>query len=173
MVGLAIILQPQLATVLGSSATQVTIVGLLALVQGLRVASARRGSRIDGAKTADPEIVESMMTPGRAFDEQLSAVHRAGFSRRRDRQQIRSRLTDLAVEAVVRNENCSRDVASERVESGEWTNDPYAAAFLSGSSTADVPWYEHVRNAIHREPRFQRQVRHTVDALARYAEVES
>lgn len=170
-VGLAMVFQPGLATAIGGSDTQIIIVGLLALVQGLRVANDRRGNQITGAETDDPEIVAPMPTPGHAFDERLSRVRAAGFGRARDRREIRTRLTDLAVEAVARDENCSREVARERVESGEWTDDPYAAAFLSNASTADVPWYAHVRNAIHREPRFQRHARHAVDALARYAEV--
>ncbi|MFB6228471.1 MAG: DUF58 domain-containing protein [Halobacteriales archaeon] len=74
-------------------------------------------------------------------------------------------LRELAVEAVAERDGCSRTVASTRVASGAWTDDPYAASFLQDLSKPVLPARVRVADWL-RGRHLTRRIRHTVDAIA-------
>jgi len=172
LVGVAFVLDPGLAAVVEGTDWQVTLLGLLALVQGVRLVAARRHADLDAAETGDPEITASMPVPGASFDDLLADSNGRNSTARRNREQIRSRLRETAIEVVAWTEGCSRETAADRLEAGTWTDDPLAAAFLGDVAVTELSWLDSVRYTLSAEPRFQRRARRTADAIARCAGVE-
>ncbi|UPV72915.1 hypothetical protein M0R89_10175 [Halorussus limi] len=172
-VGLLMMFVPGFAAAIGTGYAAVTIVGLLALVQALRVGRARMATELRAAETADVETVEAMPTPGDEFDRTVAEL-RSGPRRVliRERADLRDALENAAVTAVADRENCSREQARERVETGAWTDDPHAAAFLGGADAPSPPLFDRVKIAASTESPFQYRIRRTADAVARTAGVE-
>lgn len=146
------------------SYTFVTLLGLLAVAQGLRAVSGRRGTDGEETETGDPELRYLVPTPGDDFDELLGDT--AGWSlqsvsRQRD---VRDRLHRVAVDALATYEHCTAEEARERIEEGTWTDDPVAASFLSDSVPAP-PLGVRLRQLVRRESGFGYRVARTVDAI--------
>lgn len=170
-VGLAAIFVPGVAAAFTLKELFVKFVGFIAFVQGLRVVQGRRNANIEGAETGDPETNVTLPTPGHEFDDQLRTVHSGHRKRQfRSRRELRNRLEDSLVEAIVRREGCSDDEAQARIETGGWTDDPEAAAFLGGPSAPRRSWREWFRQSLGGETRFQHRARKTANAVARYVE---
>ena len=170
--GVLMVLQPGLAAAIGVDYAAVLLVGLIALVQAVRVARSRQDSEVRGAETADVETVESMPTPGEEFDRTVATL-RSGPRRQliRDRADLREEVAAAAVTAVADRENCSPEEAEERIEAGTWTDDPHAAAFLGGADAERPPLFDRLKLAASPETRFQHRVGRAADAVARTAGV--
>lgn len=142
----------------------VTLVGALAMLQGVRYAAARRRSDVRETETGDPELRYRVPTPGDEFDEQM--VDAAGWSlrsvsRRRD---VRTRLRQATLDALVVHDHCNPAEAEARIESGTWTDDAIAATFLSDDAPAP-PLRTRLWTLFRRESQFSHRVRRTVDAV--------
>ena len=169
--GLAVVFAPGLAAVVSTGGVFVNLVGILALVQGIRVVQSRRRRDIEGAETGDPETNMTLPTPGREFDEGLRTVHSGSRSQRfQSRKRLRTHLERSLLEAIVQREGCSEDDAQAQIETGDWTDDPYAAAFLGGPSAPRRSWREWLRHSLGGETTFQRRARRTADAVTSYME---
>lgn len=120
----------------------VTVVGLLALIQGARYALERRAVDPNWTDLGEPERRYRAPTPGDDFDRHVNVSHLPVASLRRTRNRIR----DAAVASLVAN-GVPAETAEERVESGEWTDDPVAAAFLHPGPT-QVPIRDRIRALI-------------------------
>jgi hypothetical protein len=147
------------------SYTFVTLVGALAIVQGIRAVSQRRQSEYAETETADPERRFQVPTPGDEFDEQVTGA--VGWSLRNvsEQRDVRNRLHQTAVDTLVIHEHCSVAEAEANIEAGTWTDDAVAARFLSDDAP-DLPLRTRIRELFRRESRFRQQVRHTVAAIA-------
>ncbi|SFL00114.1 hypothetical protein SAMN04487950_1859 [Halogranum rubrum] len=150
--------------------TFVTLVGALAIVQGLRYVSRRRQSEYAETETGDPEQRFRVPTPGDEFDRQVSSA--LGWSLRNvsEQRDVRSRLHRTAVDVLVIHEHCSPDEAEAHIRAGTWTDDVIAAGFLS-EEVPTPPLRTRLRLLFRRESRFLVQVRHTVDAIVSLREV--
>ncbi|WP_458188593.1 DUF7269 family protein [Haladaptatus sp. NG-WS-4] len=169
--GLAVVFAPELASVVSTGAAFVKLLGVLAFVQGLRVVQSRRRHDVQQAETGDPETNVTLPTPGDEFDDHLRTVHAGGRNERfRARKKLREMLERSLVESIVDREGCSRDEARERLKTGEWTDDPYAAAFLGGPPAPRRSLRKWLRLSFGGETTFQRRVRRTTDAVATYME---
>jgi hypothetical protein len=170
--GVLMVVQPGLAAAIGTDYTAVTVVALLALVQGIRVARARKATELRTAETPDVETVETVPTPGEDFDREVAEL-RLGPRRMliRKRADLRETLEAAAVRAVADRENCSREAAAERVETGAWTDDPHAARFLGGPEAPSPPLLSRMRIAASGRSSRQFSIRRTADAIARVAGV--
>ncbi|NHN57691.1 MULTISPECIES: hypothetical protein [Halorussus] len=170
--GLLMAFVPGFAAAVGTGYAAVTAVGLLALVQGLRVARARQAAEVEAAETPDVETVESVPTPGEEFDRTVAEL-RSGPRRMlvRERSDLRDTLREAAVTAVADRDNCSPERARERIAAGTWTDDPHAAAFLGGDDAPSPPLLDRLRLAASTESRNQHRIRRTADAVARAAGV--
>lgn len=171
-VGLLMIFQPGFAAAIGTGYTAVTVVGLLALVQAIRIARARQTSDLQATETPDVETVESMPTSGDEFDRTVAEI-RSGPRRIliRERADLREMLKEAALTAVADQENCSREQASEYIEAGTWTDDAHAAAFLGGADAPSPPLLDRMKIAASSESPFQHRIRRTADAVAEAAGV--
>ncbi len=169
--GLAVAVAPGLATLFPLQEIFVKFVALLAFVQGLRVIQRRRKTETKAAETGDPETNVTLPTPGEEFDELIRTVH-TGHRRRliRSRKQLRERLESSLTAAIVRRNGCSDDEARTVIETGQWTDDPEAAAFLGGPSAPRRSWREWLRQSFGSETTFQHRVRKTADAVVQYVE---
>lgn len=84
---------------------------------------------------------------------------------------VEQNLRELAVRVLRSETSWSDSEARQRLESGRWTDDPRAAAFLS-EETVDLPVGVRLIDWANGEM-FRRQVDATVDELAQYMEVET
>lgn len=87
----------------------------------------------------------------------------------REKNDVQSSLESVAVRVLASEHDVSTEAATRLVESGEWTDDPRASAFL-GTDTPDLPLKLQFVDWLSGEA-YQRRVAATVDAIARHAGV--
>jgi hypothetical protein len=167
--GVAVVLQRGLAGTISLDYLFVTLVGLLALVQGVRLANERRSREGYAAETGDPELRFSVPTPGDELESELRGL--GGWAPRgvEHRKRARQTLYDATVETLVTQTGVSREVAEERIDDGSWTDDPVAARFLSRNAP-EIPLSVKLRGLVTRGSAFERGARHTVNVLVRLQE---
>lgn len=139
------------------------VIGLLALLQGLRQVGARRRTAYVQAETGDPETTQDLPVPGADFDAQIAGLYSGNTLENKDA--VRTRLYEAAVLTVKHHEGISREAAEERIEAGTWTDDPIAAAFFTGSVPTELPLSRRVRLAMSLRPKFRRRARRAADAI--------
>ena len=88
----------------------------------------------------------------------------------REKNDVRSALETVSVRVLASEHDVSSDAAKRLVESGEWTRDPRAAAFL-GSDAPELPLKLQFVDWLSGEA-YQRRVEATVDEIARHAGVD-
>lgn len=150
---------------LGSDYLVVAVVGMSTVGLSTFVVAARH---LRGTEEANPPVVEGVQSasyPGEGFERSAN-----GHSWRRDSstRRPRRRLRELATRATMRADGCPRDAAEDRVAAGDWTNDPVAGRYLSGSLSADDRGL--LRGG--RIRRDSRAIRRTVDAIERISDGE-
>jgi hypothetical protein len=89
----------------------------------------RASEQVEQASPPDPETVPDAPRPGAGFDDLLGRW--AGGLDGEERTRLRERLRTDAVYREMAT-GVDRATARERVEAGEWTDDPVAARFLAG-----------------------------------------
>jgi hypothetical protein len=140
----------------------VTLVGLLALVQGLRYAGERRVVDYPAATTDDPELRWRAPVPGTEFDEGLASA--TGFPSIGTRDRVRDRIREAVVELLASRDGVPEERAEEVLREGTWTDDPVAAHFVGGD--VDLPLGTSIRALLRGESRFTYGARRAVAALA-------
>ncbi|NHN47772.1 hypothetical protein G9464_09205 [Halostella sp. JP-L12] len=168
-VGFAFLLAPEFAGYIDTSEGLLVVVGVVALLQGLRVVSRRRRSRVTEFDTPDPETRQSLPTPGDDFDDDLAVRRGRHWAARRER--VSKRLEAAAVEAITYAEDCSEAAAREALGAGTWTDDPVAAAFFSDSLPASASLWTRIRETVSLRPRFDRRAKRAAHAVADLYEV--
>jgi len=147
-------------------------VGGLVLLQAVRVIQARRHEDRDEAVTPDPELPSATPPPGEDLESELERFLDARQIYYRQTR-LREGLREAAVTVLSQYDSQSTTEAEEAVETGTWTDDMYAAAFIGGEQAPTPPLRVRVPNALRRESPFKRGARHTVDAIAAAAGVPS
>lgn len=87
-----------------------------------------------------PEHATAAARVGDRFDHRLARTADGATLGLEDADEVRDDLRALAVDVVARESNCPADVARERVDAGEWTDDPVAAAYVADRE-ASLPFY--------------------------------
>lgn len=77
---------------------------------------------------------------------------------------IRRRLRAVLVESH-RHERGGRAAATEYVDRGAWTDDRYAAAFLTTASAVDYPWHHRLYAWLYPERAYERRVERALAAV--------
>ncbi|QAU12857.1 hypothetical protein EKH57_09045 [Halorubrum sp. BOL3-1] len=129
-VGLLAALDRGVAAAISPASTVVTLIGVLGVVQGVRYANARRDRRRLPTDPGEPERRAPAAVPGADLDEQIARAATPAPGGYRDRRDLRDRVRGVAIDAVARDRNCSREAAETAVDDGTWTDDDVAAAFL-------------------------------------------
>ncbi|OYR45709.1 hypothetical protein [Halorubrum sp. Eb13] len=153
------------ASALDPSETVVTLIGALGVVQGLRYANARRRRRREAAAPGDPERRAPAAVPGADLDDRIERATGPARGGHRARRQVRERVRELAVATVARERNVSVEAAERLVETGDWTGDATAAAFLARSSS--YPVRVRLRAMVTGRSRYEFGLRAVVDAIRR------
>lgn len=163
--GVVALVAPELVSIPGVGDPFVTLVGVLALLQGVRYGSDWWAVEVRTLETGDPEQRYRVPAPGDDADEALRTATGWSTRHRRRRDELRDRLTEAAAAALVaRGEAESVSAAEAVVAAGEWTADPAAAWFLGDG--VDLPAGLRLRAALGREPLFYFGARRTIDAVA-------
>ena len=157
---------------LPASEAAVTLFGLLFVLYAFAAYRSRRASGPEFAETPDVELRETTSVPGTDIDETLEGFPGADQVYAGIFSSIKSGLREVAVTVLTRIDGDDEDRARERVESGSWTDDPYASAFLRDSGQSVRSIRDRLQRLLARE-RFQRRnVQRTADAIARKGNVE-
>ena len=157
---------------LPASETAVTLFGALFVLYSFAAYRSRRKSGPEFAETPDVELRETTSVPGTELDDTLEGFPGADQVYAGIFSSIKNGLREVAVTVLTRIEGDDEDRARERVESGSWTDDPYASAFLSEDGRSIQSIRDRLQRLLARE-RFQRRnVERTADAIARKANVE-
>lgn len=164
-VGVAAALNPDVAAAISPTSTVVTLIGVLGVVQGVRYANARRERERLAADPGEPERRAPAAVPGSPLDERIARVADPSPGGYRDRSDLRDRVRAIAVGAVARDRNCSREAAAAAVDDGTWTDDRAAAAFF-GSPTA-YPLRVRLTAGIRGRSRYWYGLRAVVDEIDR------
>jgi len=141
---------------------------LVAGVATVAGAAALRGRLHADEERYHPEERESYgeaPTPGNEFDDLLAAIRplrSRADGRRRDR--VRARLERAAID-VLEREGHSEAAARDLLASGEWTDDPVAAA-LFAVDPPSMRFDRRVGALFDRTPTFTRRARRVIDVLA-------
>lgn len=152
-----------LVDILGNDYFVVAMFASVGLLVAASVLYSGREATLQQAETPTPERPVTAPAAGDAVDSALASrtalLPVVGADRR---ERLRRRLRDAAVETSVRFGERSREAAVERIETGDWTDDPEAAAFLAGRS----PGFEaRVRALLRAEPWARRGARRAVTAV--------
>lgn len=165
LAGFLVLFVRGLAGTLDLTYVAVTLVGLLGLVQGIRYTAARRGRERNTLVPAEPERRERAAVPGQDVDDRIDRASGGSLRRYELRDRLRSRVRSVAISAIARDRNCSRERASELVETGSWTDDRTAAAFLA--SDVSYPIRVRLRVRLFGRSRYRIGLSATVDEVGR------
>ncbi|WP_276254147.1 DUF58 domain-containing protein [Halomontanus rarus] len=151
---------------IGLGSWAVIFVGVVALLIALNTLTRRHGVRERGT-TPDPEHRYRVPIPGAELTEAVDQFR----SRRGDlfapSNRIQDGLREAAIAALTRFQGLTPSTANERIEDGSWTDDPYAAAFLSPTiDPPERPLRERLTDRFVRDVSFRDSVRRTAAAVA-------
>lgn len=164
-VGFVAVVDRSVATAIDPSTVVITLIGVLAVVQGVRYATERRGRDRRLADLGEPERRTPATVPGDDLDEQIARATNASVGGHASRQTLRERLRTVAIAAVARSRNCSTAAAERTIGTGAWTDDPTAAAFFAAD--AAYPVGVRIRAAIRGRSRYGYGLRAAIDAIDR------
>jgi hypothetical protein len=152
--------------ILGNDYVLVASLSGTAIFIVLAVLVARGVTGINQTAPPDPEEIHNVPCFGEEFDEFVSGGGLRAFVGSEHHQEVRSRLRNAALATVMRESNCTRSEAIERIENGTWTNDTDAAAFLAGAGEPGLT--ARVMAALRGESPVQEAARRTATEIVRY-----
>lgn len=152
----------------------VLVLVALFLTMRSRPASGQQGthpadSRFERVATAPPEQTTAShrsLTAAAVDDEIRQAIERGDDSL----GEVRSLLRETAASAYAERMDVSESRATERIERGEWTDDPVAARFLAGNDGPDTPVRTRLRRWLLPGEERARRIERTVAAIERVSE---
>jgi len=155
---------PALAGALDLGTVALTIVGGVATVQGLRFVALGLRDRPEAVDLGDPEVAKS----GAALGGEYDATFDDGDGRRSggtaaEVDSLRERFRRVAVDRLAVARDWDADRAEAALDDGAWTDDPVAAAFLSGER---IPVRDRLRSYLRRKPPYRFALERTVAAIA-------
>lgn len=154
--GLAVLTVPSLAVDLPLSTPIVALVGLFAFVAaGVGLYRRSRQSR----PLPNPPGRVTYRLPGDSWRDRLAATSAADTDARRA---LRDEITEVAVAAIA-SDGTPPETAHERIQTGAWTDDDLAAAYLRDEPVA---FTERVRALLGGPAPFRRRARRAMAVVA-------
>ncbi|MGM0448914.1 MAG: DUF7269 family protein [Methanobacteriota archaeon] len=169
-VGFLAALDRGIAAAISPTSAVVTLLGVLGVVQGVRYANARRDRQRLLTEPGEPERRAPAAVPGSALDERIERAANPAPGGYRDRRDLRDRAREIAVDAVARDRNCSREAAATAVDDETWTDDPTAAAFFG--RRAEYPLRVRLSAGIRGRSNYWYGLRAAIDEIERIEEGE-
>ncbi|WP_226479235.1 DUF7269 family protein [Natrinema amylolyticum] len=166
LIGLAFVAVPELTAPFGLGESIVSVVGVIALLQGLRTVQARRHTDVTQTELPAPERPQELLTPGEEID---AAIESGRVAYSREGKQLRERLERAATDALVLERGLTEDEARAALENGTWTDDPLAAAQFTTTIPDWAPWHVRFRETVRRDR--PRRAGRAAAEIARIAEV--
>ncbi|WP_080508386.1 DUF7269 family protein [Haloparvum sedimenti] len=163
LAGFLSVFQRGIAGLFDFSYAFVTLVGVLAAVQGIRYVSARRRTEYVSLDLGDPEERYVVDVPGAEVDDWLRRVDPRSRGGSRFRNRLRERLREAAADRLVATRGYTPAEAEAALADGSWTDDAAAAAFLAPS--LGYPFRTRVRVRLRGGSLFRHGVDRTVTAL--------
>lgn len=155
--------------VLGSDYLLLAAIAAVAVVAAAVMLFSGRTGNLQQRSMPAPEGSTSAPMPGDGFDDRVSSLWFAlPLVGRRYRRRVRARLRTAAIDAVCYSDQCTHAVAERRVETGSWTDDPAAVAFLAGEPAGSLT--AHAAAIADGETLERRRARRVVDEIAARAE---
>lgn len=125
-------------------------------------------------RTPDPERRTWVPVPGSSLTDAVDEFRTPGKRHYSRANRIREGLYGAAVAVLTRFEGDTEERATERLEAGTWTADPYAAAFLSSSLESPTKSLGgRVSAALGRDRSFREAVSRTVAAVTAVGTAET
>lgn len=148
LLGLLLVAAPGIAGDLAVSRILVYLLGLVALILAVLRIQRRRNAERRQTETPEPETPVSLPRPGGDVDVRIRNLKRVvGRGQvKSERQDLDTRLEELAIRVIARRDDVSRDTARSRLHDGSWTDDPLAAAYFAEGVT--VPIEDRVRLSV-------------------------
>lgn len=171
-VGFAFLAVPGIVPPLPMQYVMVSMLGLLALVQGGWIVRNRWRTDTEAHLPPDFERPLSAPTPGADIDRMLYELTQLRQGTIENRERIRERVVEAAIETIRQRDDCSREEAIEKLGEGDWTDDRVATAFLAGQALPATSLTERVRNWLDDQSDYERRVSRTIDAIARAANLQ-
>lgn len=166
LVGVVAIVESEVIAGVSLPSISVTVIGLFAVVEALRAGYSRFSRTLDRPSVPEPEHRQVASVPGADFDDDLMAVTNRTRGSIRNRNRIRDRLTETAVEVLVRYDGDTPEQARERLRTGSWTDDRAAAVFFASIGEVRQSLVERIRLAVTTDSGFRSQARRAIAALA-------
>jgi len=163
LAGFVVLFERGLAGFLDFNYTFVTLVGVLALVQGLRYAGERRSAERTSVDLGEPERRYVVGVPGEDLDDRIRRSVERTRGGHRARERVRGRLRDVVTAELVATREYTPGEADDAVRDGTWTDDAAAAAFLS--ETLSMPVRETLRARLAGQSSFRFGLRRTIAEL--------
>lgn len=154
-----------------TSEVVISLIGILALVQAVRVMQDRRKRSAEDAAKQEPEQPIPTPAPGDVFEnevKQFLSTRRLHFYRDR----IRDGLQAATVEVLTQYDGYSPSEAEDAVEDGTWTSDRHAAGFLGGDDAPSPPFRVRLRDMVRGSSPTDRDIQHSVLEIADRAGVK-
>jgi len=170
VLGLVSLAVPGVVAALPVNDFLVTGLGALLVLGGVRELQRRRSTERTYAATPDTEQAVELPTPGDEFDRRIEGLTGLRY-RANQRNRLREAVLEVAVTTLRRRLDYTDGEARAALREGTWTDDPFAAAFLSGRSL-DVGRLARARELLGRGTPFQHRARRAVAELHRIAEGE-
>jgi|APHM01.1.fsa_nt_gi hypothetical protein len=152
-----------------STRTVLLIIGILISIYAFIASWIRRATMISdpfpeadsGAVTRDVAIAGKQLTTkfNRQRDERLNLTD---SNTKALKSELKSSLADLYTHT---HKFETRETARNYIESGQWTSDQYAAAFLTESATVDYPLRHRVYAWLYPGSAYEMRVRRTLRAI--------
>lgn len=122
--------------------------------------------RVRRVHTTPPDPGPSPHRPGDDLETALDAVRlEQHYETTAEREEIYDRLTAVAIQLLTRRYGLTADEARAQLGSGEWTDDPEAAAFFETGPEDEAPFLERLKESFSDDARFARRARRTAAAL--------
>lgn len=164
VIGVSIIVEHSVALVFSLNETFLILIGIFALIQGLRYGHRRRHTERRQVELGEPETRDHVPKPGTEYDSQFARATNWTRPSRTAQRTVRNHLRATAAETLALRESLSKDDAIHRVREGTWTDEAVAAEFLSADP--QLPIRVRLGSYIRRESSYEYGLRRTVAAIA-------
>ncbi|WP_136717405.1 DUF7269 family protein [Halorientalis salina] len=164
--GLVLTLTPLSVAGTGWTLFALAGVAVVALAAGTLTGLERSVTSTASGQLPTPDGRTGVRVPGEGFDRQLGDLSVGSGD---DLDALRDRLEAVALAVLAEHHDCSRAAARDRLERGDWTDDPRASAFFADDP---APLTERFRTVVTGEPTATRRARRVVDELTALGEDE-